>query len=105
MKQMNKKEMVFKNQALYAWHPQPAASSFPCPGPPRACRKGGTQLGQGRLDNFGSGRDVTSQVHLASDFFEDDWVIGLHYTFQDDQYLYMVMECAHSTPHAGVEVA
>ena len=23
---------------------------------------------------------------------KDDWVIGLHYTFQDDQYLYMVME-------------
>ena len=23
---------------------------------------------------------------------QDDWVIRLHYTFQDDQYLYMVME-------------
>eukprot|EP00439_Symbiodinium_sp_Y106_P080136 s200_g18.t3 len=56
MKQMNKKEMVFKNQALEAWPPQ-AASSFPC-----------------------------------KDFLEDDWVIGLHYTFQDDQYLYMVMD-------------
>ncbi|CAE7939896.1 sax-1 [Symbiodinium necroappetens] len=51
MKQMNKKEMVFKNQVHHVRAEKEALSSA-----------------------------------------KDDWVIGLHYTFQDDQYLYMVME-------------
>ncbi|CAE7659500.1 sax-1 [Symbiodinium pilosum] len=51
MKQMNKKEMVFKNQVHHVRAEKEALSSA-----------------------------------------KDDWVIGLHYTFQDDQYLYMVMD-------------
>eukprot|EP00913_Durusdinium_trenchii_P022046 g20717.t1 len=48
MKQMSKKEMVFKNQVHH--------------------------------------------VNAEKDALSDDWIIGLHYTFQDDQYLYMVMD-------------
>jgi len=51
MKQMNKKEMVYKNQVHHVRAEKEALSSA-----------------------------------------KDDWVIGLHYTFQDDTYLYMVMD-------------
>ena len=33
------------------------------------------------------------QASIHNMLAQDDWIIGLHYTFQDDQYLYMVMEC------------
>ncbi|CAK9088493.1 unnamed protein product [Durusdinium trenchii] len=51
MKQMSKKEMVFKNQ----------------------------------VHHVNAEKDALSVA-------KDDWIIGLHYTFQDDQYLYMVMD-------------
>lgn len=51
MKQMNKKEMVTKNQ----------------------------------VHHVRAERDALSTAR-------DDWVIGLHYTFQDDKFLYMVMD-------------
>ena len=51
MKQMSKKEMVFKNQ----------------------------------VHHVNAEKDALSVA-------KDDWVIRLHYTFQDDQYLYMVMD-------------
>ncbi|CAJ1345372.1 unnamed protein product [Effrenium voratum] len=51
MKQMSKKEMVYKNQ----------------------------------VQHVNAEKDALSVA-------KDDWVIGLHYTFQDDTYLYMVMD-------------
>mmetsp|Transcript_101296 Transcript_101296/g.285618 ORF Transcript_101296/g.285618 Transcript_101296/m.285618 type:complete len:787 (+) Transcript_101296:102-2462(+) len=51
MKQMSKKEMVFKNQVHHVRAEKNALSAA-----------------------------------------KDNWVIGLHYTFQDDAYLYMVMD-------------
>lgn len=51
MKQMSKREMVYKNQVHHI-------------------------------------RAEKDALSIA----KDDWVIGLHYTFQDDRYLYMVMD-------------
>ena len=44
---------------------------------------------------------VGRQGKIAS-WTQDDWVIRLHYTFQDDQYLYMVMESG-SQENRGVK--